>query len=275
MPRSGTVTESKFLCSPHNRPINWESRNNDFIWKASRQRILWTRVPQSHLIGLDASFLYRTKRERSWGSKVKRALVLSALTSIREGLCWFLLCLQAFTWGQGSLRPAWCLIIITKVAKSKGESQRNRSNMEPCYALSCYMTGPQTLPPCLDAEPMLLKVSLGQITRVLPWRVVCLGVLGCATENVEGPGWKWSVCRAAFPSACLRDGDAKSTHLPIYLLRIISGRKGFLGPGATWGPTFRRAQHLVERYAVVILKFLLLFELGTPPLQNLDFIPIK
>ena len=226
MPRSGTVTESKFLCSPHNRPINWESRNNDFIWKASRQRILWTRVPQSHLIGLDASFLYRTERERSWGSKVKRALVLSALTSIGEGLCWFLLYRRLSHEGRVPWGRPWRMVIITKVVKSKGESQRNRSNTESCYALSCYITGPQTLPPCPDAEPMLLTVSLGQITRVLPWRVVCLGVLGCATENVEGPGWKWSVCRAAFPSACLRDGHAKSTHLPIYLLRIISGRKG-------------------------------------------------
>ena len=55
-----------------------------------------------------------------------------------------------------------------------------------------------------------------------------------ATKNLESSGWKWPVRRAAFSLACIRDGDAKSTHLPIYLLRIIYLRQeGILDPGVT------------------------------------------
>ena len=67
-----------------------------------------------------------------------------------------------------------------------------------------------------------------------------------ATKNLESSGWKWPVCRAAFSLACIRDGDAKSTHLPIYLLRIIYLRQeGLPGSWSHTGPTFRRVQHLV------------------------------
>ena len=86
---------------------------------------------------------------------------------------------------------------------------------------------------------------------------------GCAAKNLEGSGWKWPVCGAAFPSACIRDRDAKmpSPHLPP---KDYLRQEGLLGSWSHIGSYIRKGPALGLKLCCCHLEILITFEQEIP-----------